>query len=61
LACTNPEDLVLDPFLGSGTTSAVAMKLRGNSIGIEKNKKYLEIIKICKQIFLISLRGDVIS
>ena len=45
LACTNEGDTVLDPFLGSGTTSAVAKMLNRNSIGIEKEKKYLNIIK----------------
>jgi adenine-specific DNA-methyltransferase len=32
---TNPGDLVLDSFLGSGTTAAVAMKMRRRFIGIE--------------------------
>jgi len=45
LSCTNEGDIVLDPFLGSGTTSAVAKMLDRNSIGIEKEKKYLSIIK----------------
>ena len=45
LACTDEEDTVLDPFLGSGTTSAVAKMLNRNSIGIEKEKKYLGIIQ----------------
>jgi len=38
-------ETVLDPFLGSGTTSAVARKLRRNSIGYEIDKSLLEIIK----------------
>lgn len=38
-------DVVLDPFLGSGTTSLAAMKLDRNSIGYEINEKYLPIIK----------------
>ena len=38
-------DVVLDPFLGSGTTSVVALKLRRNSIGYEINKDYHSIIK----------------
>jgi len=45
LACTDEGDTVLDPFLGSGTTSFVAKMLNRNSIGIEKEKKYLPIIK----------------
>ena len=37
---TNPGDLVLDPFVGSGTTAVVAKKLGRHYIGIEKNKAY---------------------
>ena len=38
-------DTVLDPFLGSGTTTKVAIELRRNSIGFEINPDYLPIIK----------------
>jgi len=37
-------DTVLDPFLGSGTTSAAALKLSRNSTGYELNAKYLAYI-----------------
>ncbi|MCI0621149.1 MAG: site-specific DNA-methyltransferase [Acidobacteria bacterium] len=40
LASSNPEDMVLDPFLGSGTTSVVAKKLGRKYLGVEKNKEY---------------------
>lgn len=40
LASTNENDLVLDPFLGSGTTSVVAKKLNRNYIGIEIEEKF---------------------
>ncbi len=38
-------ETVLDPFLGSGTTTLAAMHLNRNSIGFEINKKFLPIIK----------------
>lgn len=44
LACTKKGETVLDPFVGSGTTSVVAKMLGRNSIGIEKEKKYKKII-----------------
>lgn len=42
---SNPGDTVLDPFLGSGTTGAMAISLGRNFIGIEREPKYLEIAK----------------
>jgi len=38
-------DTVLDPFLGSGTTSVSAKNLSRNSIGYEINQEYLPLIK----------------
>jgi len=38
-------DTVLDPFLGSGTTSLAAKNLNRNSIGYEINEEFLPIIK----------------
>ena len=40
LASSNPDDIVLDPFLGSGTTSVAAKKLGRRYIGIEAEKQY---------------------
>ena len=40
LAASRPDDLVLDPFNGTGTTGAVAKKLGRRFIGIEREKKY---------------------
>lgn len=40
LASSNPGELVLDPFLGSGTTSVVASKLGRHYIGIEVDETY---------------------
>tara|TARA_B110000003_G_C16647294_1_gene532596 strand:+ start:355 stop:1131 length:777 start_codon:yes stop_codon:yes gene_type:complete len=44
-ASTNEGDLVLDPFMGSGTTAVVARKLLRNFVGYEINKEYVEISK----------------
>jgi DNA modification methylase len=38
--CSNPGDVVLDPFAGSGTTLVVAKKLRRQWIGLELSKDY---------------------
>lgn len=43
LSSTNPGDVVLDPFFGSGTTGAVAKKLCRNWIGIERDEKYIRV------------------
>lgn len=40
---TQEGDVVLDPFLGSGTTSRVANRLNRHSIGIELNEKYYKM------------------
>ena len=40
LAASQPDDLVLDPFCGTGTTGAVARQLRRRFIGIEREAEY---------------------
>jgi len=40
VATTNPGDLVLDPFFGTGTTGAVARRLGRRFIGIERDRDY---------------------
>ncbi|MEO8041680.1 MAG: site-specific DNA-methyltransferase [Acidobacteriota bacterium] len=40
LASTNPGDLILDPFAGSGTTAVVAKKLGRNFVAIEADENY---------------------
>ncbi len=42
LASTNPGDLILDPFFGTGTTGAVAKKLGRHFIGIEREEAYIQ-------------------
>ena len=42
---TQPEDTVLDPFLGSGTTAFVAQQMRRNVIGIEIQPDYFYMVQ----------------
>ena len=41
LACSNPGDVILDPFFGTGTTGAVAKRLGRHFIGIEREDGYI--------------------
>lgn len=45
LASSHPGQIVLDPFLGSGTTAVVAKKLHRHWIGIELKARYVEIAR----------------
>ena len=43
LASSDPQDLVFDPFVGSGTTAVVAKKLGRQYLGIERERKYVAL------------------
>ena len=45
LACSKEGDVVLDPFMGSGTTGVACKRLNRNFIGIELDKNYFELAK----------------
>lgn len=45
LASSNENDLVIDPFAGSGTTLRVCQQLNRNCLGIELNSNYVKIIE----------------
>ena len=42
---SNENDIILDPFLGSGTTAVACKSLNRKSIGIETNKEYCNIAR----------------
>ena len=42
ISMTKPNDIVLDPFFGTGTTGAVAVETGRNYIGIEREEKYIK-------------------
>ena len=41
--CTNKNDIVVDPFIGSGTTAKVTKEIGRNFIGFELNKEYINL------------------
>jgi len=43
IASSNENDLVLDPFFGTGTTGIVAERLKRNWIGIEKDESFIKV------------------
>lgn len=45
LSSSNPGDVVLDPFFGTGTTGAVAKVLHRNFIGIEREAEYVRLAR----------------
>ena len=45
LATTNKGDIILDPFFGTGTSGAVAKKLGRHYVGIEKEKRYIDVAR----------------
>ena len=42
LSCTKPKDIILDPFMGTGTTGAIARLFGRHFIGIEKDENYVK-------------------
>jgi DNA modification methylase len=53
------EGIVLDPFMGSGTTGVACAKMGRSFIGIEKEPKYFDIA--CKRIELAYSQGDLFT
>lgn len=43
LASSNENDMVFDPFVGSGTTAVTAYKLNRRFLGIERERKYVAL------------------
>ena len=41
---SNKNDLVLDPFMGSGTTALACMQCDRNYVGYELDEKYFDLI-----------------
>lgn len=45
LSTTNPGDVVLDPFFGTGTTGAAAKRLGRHFIGVERDQDYIAVAR----------------
>ena len=48
LSCTNPQDWVLDPFCGSGTTGIAANLFGRRFLGIDSGQEYLDL-SVCRK------------
>lgn len=62
-ASSNPEDCVLDPFSGSGTTAAASLQMGRNYVGIEISETYVEysnerLAQLASQISDVKSRGS---
>ncbi len=57
LASTEAGDLILDPFVGSGTTAAVAKKLARHYIGIDNNPGYVSLAE--ERVARVGRPGDI--
>jgi site-specific DNA-methyltransferase (adenine-specific) len=57
LASSNPGDLVLDPFLGSGTTALAALRLRRHALGCELSLESvsLSLRRICSELVQVEI------
>jgi DNA modification methylase len=55
LSSTNVDDLIIDPFAGSGTTGIASINLKRMSILIEKEEKYCEVAAKRCQLVVIEL------
>jgi site-specific DNA-methyltransferase (adenine-specific) len=53
---TQPDQRILDPFMGSGTTGVAAVQLGRNFIGIEQNPEFFEIA--CQRLHNAQRQGD---
>jgi len=59
--CSQPGDIVLDPFLGSGTGGVAARKLGRRFIGYDTNREYVEAARahLCQQGFSLEFYGQI--
>jgi site-specific DNA-methyltransferase (adenine-specific) len=55
---TRENDVVLDPFMGSGTTLIAAYRMNRNSIGIDIVPEYCEMVKLKLQPMLLEQKGE---
>ena len=52
--------MILDPFLGSGTTVVASRYTKRNAVGIELNKKYAELSNIDWTVFQVTTPNNLL-
>ncbi len=60
MACSNPGDVVLDPFFGTGTSGAVAKALGRHFIGLEQDADYVKAARQRLDKVVIKDSGDLL-
>ena len=59
LAASNEGDLVLDPFMGSGTTAIVALRLRRMALAIDRESQWVQLTltRVARELICVTMTG----
>jgi site-specific DNA-methyltransferase (adenine-specific) len=61
LAASNEGDLVLDPFMGSGTTAVTALRLRRMALAVDRDSAWIQLalVRVVRELICIVVTADV--
>ncbi len=60
LAASNEDDLVLDPFIGSGTTAIVALRLRRMALAIDREGEWVQLAltRVARELICVTMTAE---